>query len=288
MKLKNLQWKAALIAAVTALSVWSFYPPQERIKLGLDLKGGIHLVMRVNTDDAIVAVTDEVSGMLTQQMDDKSIPFQSAERAGAGSISVTGVDLNQDSAFRQMVTTSFPTWDVRSLGSGSWELSLRPADVAVLRAETVTQAIDTIRRRVDELGVAEPVIVPHGDTGDQILVQLPGFDDVTRAKELIRSTAKLELRMVRGAGLSEDQLLAGRAQPPGTEILPGEPDAAGDRIYYLVDRTPVVTGRDLKNARRSLDYATNTPNVSFTLKPDAARRFQQATRENIGSSESCR
>ncbi len=279
---KNLQWKAALIAAVTALSIWSFYPPQEKIKLGLDLKGGIHLVMRVNTDDAIVAVTDEVSGMLAQQMDDKSIPFQSAERAGAGKISVAGVDINQDSAFRQLVTANFPTWDVRSLGSGNWELSLRSADVAVLRAETVTQAIDTIRRRVDELGVAEPVIVPHGDTGDQILVQLPGFDDVTRAKELIRSTAKLELRLVRGAGLSEDQLLSGRAQPPGTEILPGEPDAGGDRMYYLVDRTPVVTGRDLKNARRSLDYDTNTPNVSFTLKPEAARRFQQTTRENIG------
>jgi preprotein translocase subunit SecD len=279
---KNLQWKAALIAAVTALSIWSFYPPQEKIKLGLDLRGGIHLVMKVNTDDAIVAVTDEVAGMLAQQMDDKSIPFQTAERTGTGTISVAGVDINQDSAIRQLVTASFPTWDARSLGSGSWELALRPADVAVLRAETVTQAIDTIRRRVDELGVAEPVIVPHGDTGDQILVQLPGFDDVTRAKELIRSTAKLELRMVRGAGLSEDQLLAGRAQPPGTEILPGEPDAGGDRIYYLIDRTPVVTGRDLKNARRSLDYDTNTPNVSFTLKPEAARRFQQTTRDNIG------
>ncbi len=135
---------------------------------------------------------------------------------------------------------------------------------------------------MDELGVAEPVIAPHGDTGDQILVQLPGFDDVARAKELIRSTARLELRMVRGAGLSEDQILAGRAQPAGTDILPGAPDAGGDRVYYLVDRTPVVTGRDLKNARRSLDYETNTPNVSFTLKPEAASRFQQVTRENIG------
>jgi preprotein translocase subunit SecD len=192
------------------------------------------------------------------------------------------VDINRDADFRRVVETRFPSWEVRSEGSGSWELSLRPADVAALRVETVTQAIDTIRRRVDELGVAEPVIVPHGDTGDQILVQLPGFDDVTRAKELIRSTAKLELRLVRGVGLSEDQLLAGRAQPPGTEILPGEPDAGGDLVYYLVDRTPVTTGRDLKNARRSIDYNTNTPNVSFTLKPEAARRFQETTRENIG------
>ena len=279
---KNLQWKGALILVVTALSVWAFYPPEEKIKLGLDLKGGIHLVMKVNTNDAIVAVTDEIAGMLTQQLDDQSLSFGSAERAEPGKISVTGVDINKDGDFRRLVERSFPAWEARSLGSGSWELTIKPQEMAVLRAETVTQAIDTIRRRVDELGVAEPVIVPHGDTGDQILIQLPGFDDVGRAKELIRSTARLELRLVRGAGLSEDQLLGGRAQPPGTEILPGPPDAGGDRIYYLVDRTPVVTGRDLKNARRSLDYQNNTPNVSFTLKPEAASRFQQVTRENIG------
>jgi preprotein translocase subunit SecD len=279
---KNLQWKAGLIVLVAALSIWAFCPPQEKIKLGLDLRGGIHLVMRVNTDDAVVAVTDEVAGMVAQQLDGQSIAFQSAERVEPGKISVTGVDINRDSDFRRAVETSFPSWEVRGLGSGSWELTLRPAELAVLRAETVTQAIETIRRRVDELGVAEPVIVPHGKEGNQILVQLPGFDDVARAKELIRSTAKLELRLVRAVGLSEDQLLSGRPQPPGTEILPGVPDAGGDRMYYLIDRTPVITGRDLKNARRSLDYDTNTPNVSFTLKPEAASRFQQATRENIG------
>ncbi len=279
---KNLQWKAVIILLVTGLSIWAFSPPREKIKLGLDLKGGIHLVMKVNTEDAIVAVTDEIAGMLGQELDSRSISFGSAERAEAGRISVSGVDINKDSEFRTAVETNFPQWDVRSLGSGSWELTLKPPEISVLRAETVTQAIDTIRRRVDGMGVAEPVIAPHGDTGDQILVQLPGFDDVARAKDLIRSTAKLELRMVRGAGLSEDQVLGGRPLPPGTEIVPGEPDAAGDRTYFLVERTPVVTGRDLKNARRSIDYETNTPNVAFTLKPDAASRFQQATRENIG------
>jgi len=278
---KNLQWKAGLILLVTGLSIWAFYPPAEKIKLGLDLRGGIHLVMKVNTDDAIVAVTDEVAGMLTQLLDEQSISFASAERAQPQRISVTGVDINKDAAFRQLVQGSFPAWEARSLGSGTWELVLRPAEVAVLRAETVTQAIDTIRRRVDEIGVAEPVIVPHGDTGDQILIQLSGLRRRGRAKELIRSTAKLELRLVRGAGFSEDQVLQGRAQPPGTEILSGV-DPGGNKTYYLIDRSPVVTGRDLKNARTSIDYDTNTPNVSFTLKPEAASRFRQVTGENIG------
>jgi preprotein translocase subunit SecD len=279
---KNLRWKAAVVLLVTGLSIWAFYPPQEKLKLGLDLRGGIHLVMKVKTEDAMVTVTDEVVGMLTELLDDESIAFASVERVEPQRISVAGLDINKDAAFRKLLETSFPAWEARSLGSGNWELTLKASEVAVLRSETVVQAIDTIRRRVDELGVAEAVIVPHGDTGDQILVQIPGFDDVARAKELIRSTARLELRMVRAAGLSEDQVLGGRPQPPGTEILPGSPDAAGDRLYYLVDRTPVVTGRDLKNARRSLDYETNTPNVSFTLKPEAAGRFQQVTRDNIG------
>jgi preprotein translocase subunit SecD len=279
---KNLQWKGALILLVTGLSIWSFYPPREKIKLGLDLRGGIHLVMKVNTDDAIAAVTDEVASMLEQQLDDAGITFESVERSSPGTSTVTGVDINRDSEFRRLVETNAPSWEVRSLGSGGWELTLKPAEIATLREETVTQAIDTIRRRVDALGVTEPVIVPHGDAGDQILVQLPGFDDVARAKDIIRSTAKLELRMVRNVGLSEDQLVAGGAQPAGTEILPGEPDAGGDRYYYLVERTPVVTGRDLKNARPSTNFEDNTPSVSFTLKPDAASRFQQATRDNIG------
>lgn len=280
---KNLRWKAVLIVAVIAGSIWAFYPPQEKIKLGLDLKGGIHLIMKVNTDDALNAVTDEVTGLLSKQLDDQSISFGKMERKAPGIIDVSGVDINKDSDFRNVVETNFSTWDVRSLGSGTWELTLKPSEITTLRKETVEQAIDTIRRRVDELGVSEPLIAPHGSQGNQILVQLPGFDDVARAKELIRSTAKLELRMVRSRGLSEEQLLDSRPQPPGTEILTGVSETGGaDKVYYLVDRVPVITGRDLKNARRSLDYKTNTPDVSFTLKPEAAGRFQKETRENIG------
>jgi preprotein translocase subunit SecD len=279
----NLRWKLLLILGIIGACLWSFYPPQEKIKLGLDLKGGIHLVMKVNTGDAVNAVTDEVSLVIQNLLDGESISFQSVEKQGEGRLLVTGVDINKDADFRRLAQTNLPAWDVLSLGSGSFELSLRAAELNVLRQETVTQAIETIRRRVDELGLAEPVIVPHGDEGNQILVQLPGFDDVVRAKELIRSTAKLELRMVRSVGLSQDQILASGSQPPGTEILSGVAEGSGtDRLYYLVDRVPVITGRDLKYAKRSLDYESNTPNVSFTLKPEAAGRFQVETRANLG------
>jgi preprotein translocase subunit SecD len=280
---KNLRWKAILIVVIAGLSAWAFIPPEEKIKLGLDLKGGIHLIMKVNTEDAANAVTDEVTGTLSQLLDDESIPFGSVAKEAPGKLAVSGVDVNKDSELRRLVDTNLPAWELRSLGSGNFELTMRPAEMAVLAEETVAQAIETIRRRVDELGLAEPVIVPHGDRGNQILVQLPGFDDVARAKDLIQSTARLELRMVQATGLSEDQVLGRRPQPPGTEILPGvADDGSGDRMYYLVETTPVITGRDLKYAKRSIDFDTNTPNVSFTLKPEAASRFQKVTRENIG------
>jgi preprotein translocase subunit SecD len=279
----NLRWKLLLILAIVAGSLYSFYPPKDKIKLGLDLKGGIHLVMKVNTGDAVNAVTDEVATVIQSLLDGESVSFSNVEKQGEGKLLVSGVDINKDADFRRLAQTNLAAWDVQSLGSGNFELTLRAAELAVLRQETVTQAIETIRRRVDELGLAEPVIVPHGDEGNQILVQLPGFDDVVRAKELIRSTARLELRLVRAVGLSQDQLLASGAQPPGTEILSGPAERSGtDRVYYLLERAPVITGRDLKYAKRALDFETNTPNVSFTLKPDAAGRFQQTTRASIG------
>ena len=276
---KNLRWKAVLILTVVAGCSWAFYPPEEKIKLGLDLKGGIHLIMKVNTIDALNAVTDELAGNLERVLDDESIAFANIEIVEPGKLVVAGLDANQGSEFRRLIDNGYPAWDVRSLGSSDFELEMRSAELAILQEDTVTQAIETIRRRVDALGVAEPVIAPHGDRGSQILVQLPGFDDVARAKDVIKSTAKLELKIARSMGLSEDQF---QPQPPGTEIVPGEADEAGNKTYYLLERTPVITGRDLKNASSGIDNQTNRPDINFTLKPEAAGRFRTATQENLG------
>ena len=281
----NMKWKALLIALVMMVFGWSMYPPQEKIPLGLDLRGGIHLIMKVNTVDAVRAVTDETVDALGTLLDDESISFQAIESEEPAQIRVSGLDINQDQAFRALIETNFLSWDPTRPEPGVWELRMRGAELNRVREETVAQAIETIRRRVDALGVAEPVIAPHGDQGDQILVQLPGFDDVARAKEIIRSTAKLELKLVEaGPAASRERLLQGREQPPsGSEILPGASQTgAADQVFYLVEHVPVITGRDLKNARQSIDYETNTPNVSFTLQPEGANRFRRATQANLG------
>jgi preprotein translocase subunit SecD len=156
-----------------------------------------------------------------------------------------------------------------------------------LRNQAVTQALQTVERRVNDLGVAEPIVAPYGAAGNQILVELPGVSDVNRAKEIIRSTALLELKLVEdGPSPSREALLASRNNvvPPDLEVLPGsEATAPSERaatVYYLVRRVPVVTGRDLRNARPGLDE-NNRPAVNFSLNQEGAAKFGTATAQNI-------
>jgi preprotein translocase subunit SecD len=150
-----------------------------------------------------------------------------------------------------------------------------------LRDESVIQARQTIERRVNELGVAEPSIAQQGQNGDQILVQLPGVTDVERAKSIIGSPGMLELKIVeQGPSSAKEDLTLGQ----GMEVIPGTSAAAGSAgttVYYMVRKVAAVTGRDLRNARPTLDE-NNLPAVSFTLNQDGARKFGAATSANIG------
>ena len=153
-----------------------------------------------------------------------------------------------------------------------------------MREQTVVQAQDTIDRRVNELGVAEPNISRYGQSGDQLLVQLPGVTDVNRAKEIIRSTALLELKLVEaGPSSSREALLQahGGKVPDDMEIVTGAATEGGGTSYYLVRKVAAVTGQDLRNARPSLDE-NNRPAVAFSLTNEGARKFGKVTGENVG------
>src|SRR5688572_22158641 len=193
---KNLKWRILIILAIIALSVFAFYPPDQKIKLGLDLKGGVQLVMRVVTDDALRLEAQTSSERLAEQLKTANIPVTSVNVVSPTSFSVT-IPPEQDGAFRASpALVELETNYERSSGSGgTYTFSLRPNIVVNLREDTVNQALQTIERRVNELGVAEPVIARHS-AADQILVMLPGVTDVNRAKEIIRSTAQLELKLV--------------------------------------------------------------------------------------------
>ena len=154
------------------------------------------------------------------------------------------------------------------------------------RNEAVRQALQTIERRVNELGVAEPIVALHGSAGDQILVQLPGVTDVERAKNIIQSTALLELKLVeQGPAPTREALVPTGTVPPGLEVVSGLSDVTGgDRpstVYYLVRRVAAVSGRDLRNARPTLDE-NSQPAIGFSLNQEGARKFREVTGQNVG------
>ncbi len=276
---KNLGLKGVLLLALVGVLGLVSWPPRDKLVLGLDLQGGIHLVMRVQTDDAVRVLTDETAEQFAERLDDEAIAFADTRTDAPGRITLLDLDPGRSGDVRQIVELSWPQWDLRSVGGADWAFTLRANEEIVIRSQTVEQAMETIRRRVDELGVTEPVITTHGNTGDQILVQLPGYEDVERAKEIIRATAQLELRLVEaGPMLFETDLPpANSAVENLVTILP-----TGESAWYQVERIPAITGRDLRNARQGIDFQTNTPNVEFSLHADGASRFRDFTTQNLG------
>jgi preprotein translocase subunit SecD len=284
---KNLRWRIILILAVVGLSIWAFVPPDQKVKLGLDLKGGVHLVLSVQTDDALRLETNLTAERLRESLDMDNIRYTKIEATSHTSFVVEGI---QDAgAFQDKAIEAADAMFTRSPGAGgSYTFTMRPNIANQLADQAVTQAIETIERRVNELGVAEPIVARHG-ARDRILVQLPGVDNVQRAKDLISSTALLELRLVEGGPYPTREAAlqsVGNSLPGDSEILPGRVDGegvdgSGGTGFYVIKKTAVVAGNDLRSATASVDQY-NRPAVDFTLKPDPAARFGNFTGANIG------
>jgi preprotein translocase subunit SecD len=280
---KNLGWKVLVILAVTGLAVWSFTPPSRKVALGLDLKGGVHFVLGVQTDDALKLETETSAEQVRAVLRDAGVTVTTRATSFTEFL-VEGVAAANDQQFRtladQQVSLSF---DRESRGGGVYNFRMKPNIAVQRRAEAVTQAIQTIERRVNELGVSEPIVAPYGAAGNQILVQLPGVTDVVRAKSIISNTALLELTIVDGGpSMDRDSLLSSRGGqvPAGLEVLSGVSDVGG-QAFYLVRSAPAITGRDLRNARQTLDEY-NRPAIGFSLNTDGAAKFNRVTSENIG------
>ena len=295
--MQNLRWKLITIVAVLVVfGAVGVYPivaernnlpaPQwlkdRALKLGLDLKGGVHLVLRVQTDDALNLETQTEMERLRELLTSRNIAG-TVSQVNATAFKVEGVQGDQNAVFRE-VAAEVETNFARDAGSGgTYTFTIRPNVQLALREEAVDQARQTIERRVNELGVTEPSIAEQGSAGDQILVQLPGVSDVQRAKEIIQSTGFLELKIVERTGGTREELLTNGQMPFNMDVVPGSTGTPGDgsTIYYLVRRVAAVSGRDLRNARPSIDE-NGRPAVSFTLNPEGARKFGDVTSQNIG------
>ena len=257
-----------------------------QLKLGLDLKGGVHLVLRVQTDDALKSLTDSESERLRDELQKRNIPFTNIATVDVAHFRVDGVPPAQDAAFRQVAAEVQANFDRGSGVNGSYLFTMRPNIQVNSREEAVVLARQTIERRVNELGVTEPQIAQQGVNGDEILVQLPGVTDVEKAKSIIQSTGTLELKIVeQGPSPTREALLQNGQIPQGMDIVPGvssgAPGEAAGTVYYQVRKVAAVTGRDLRSARPTVDE-NNQPAVGFSLTPEGGRKFANVTAANIG------
>ncbi|MGB0035389.1 MAG: protein translocase subunit SecD [Candidatus Acidiferrales bacterium] len=266
----------------------------DRIRLGLDLKGGSHLVLQVQVDEAIGLHCDQTVDQLTKQLHEKNIGFGEISRMSDTQIAVRNVDSASLSKFRDLVSSQFAEWASAPLAGevNGFLLSMKPSVVADLRRETMDQSLETINRRINALGLTEPTVAFTGRGDNEILVQLPGEGDPTRAKSVIQAGGQLELKRVADEASYPSEAAAlgahGGILPAGTEIVPGRSDSTlsgqpPQQVFYILDRAPIVTGQDLRGA--SPAPSGNNPGqyeVRFQLSTAAAARFGPFTEANVG------
>ncbi len=288
---RTLLWRGLLILAVAVVCVALAYPPKKKINLGLDLRGGMHLVLQVHTEDALRAETDTDMARLIDLGKDKGAPGLQGRRTGDRQFVITAPTPEARDAASELVSKYLPRWQVQRQDE-NLVFTMTDTAAAEVRAAAVNQAKQTIDNRINAYGVTEPVI--QTASGNRIVVQLPGIDDADRVRKLIKSTAFLEFRIVRvpkgGGGMpSREELLAalGGSVPPDLEILEGdqrdrETQAVTGKYYYAVEKRRTVTGRDLSNARPGQGQF-GQPIVEFTLKPAGADAFGELTGKNVGS-----
>ena len=293
---KNLRWKILTIFAVlvvfTGIGVYPLLAQHyhwplpgwleaKALKLGLDLKGGVHLEMRVNTDDALKISTTTISERLRESMAAAGVTGLTITVTSPNTFRVEGVPQANDSQFRASADeVAGENYNRNPLAGGSYEFRMKESVERTLRNDAVEQAMQTIDRRVNALGVTEPSIARQSNA-ERLLVQMPGLTDVARAKEIIRSTAILEFRLVEaGPAAREDLLKQYNGTLPGDmEMLPGAGSEAGQ--FYVVKKVAPVTGQDLRVAKPGLDE-NNQPAVMFELKSAGAANFGKLSGENLG------
>ncbi len=281
---KNLRWKILVAVAVPALAIVAIVPPSKKIHLGLDLQGGIHMILRVKTDDALRVQTDTSAAQYHEALRAANIPANAPKVIDLVAFSIDGVPPASDQQARTLADQQFVDYDRETL-SGVYTFRMRENIQILRRNEAVTQALQTIERRVNELGVSEPVVARYGSTGDQIVVELPGVSNTARAKDIIGQTALLALHLVDAGPMPDQAALLANHQgqvPPDMLVVGGSVSQTDPTTsYFLVRKVPAVTGKNLRTARQVPDEF-NQPAVSFTLNSEGVAKFSQVTAANVG------
>src|SRR6202046_2260289 len=263
----------------------------DRIHLGLDLKGGIHLVLQGMVNEAVSAETDNAVARIQADLQQGGFPARSVLKPDPKQpavIEVQGTPAAKASDVRNLLDSRYGNqYTVSSEANNSWTLTMKQTEVQSIQQHAVQQSIDTIGTRINSLGVAEPTIQEYNLGTNQILVELPGGDDLSRVRDIIQSTARLEIHLVVGGPFPTEQAAAqslGGTVPPEDIVMAyggTEPELQGQ--YYVLQRLPIVAGDDFRDAQPAVDE-NGRPDATFILTRNAGDRFYQFTSTNIGKS----
>jgi preprotein translocase subunit SecD len=294
---KSIRWKILLIIGVLGLCLFLALPLGEKINLGLDLRGGMHLVLKVKTDKAIEMYTDQRIEGLKTELKDLSVSFDSISKPKRATgedgntqwvedtIIVKNIRFEDKQKIEDYLDKNFVAWNV-SYSAKELKIKMKEIEKRKMKNSIVNQSIENIRNRVDKYGVAETGIQRQGLRGDseEILVQLPGIDDEERVKEIITTTALLEWKhVVSGPFDSKEEALAkyDGFLPDDLVLHTSNPRTMGKKAFYVLRRANVITGNEINRASRANDR-NGLPAVGFLLKGSGASRFEAYTSKNIG------
>ena len=285
---RGIAWKIVLIVAVLIGFTVPIIPTKntpEPIRRGLDLKGGTHLVMRVNVGDATRLEIDQAMEAIKTQSAKQSLPAPTVRRANDTAFLVVPPAGVSTAEYERVAKDYTPSFDLSHTAEGAVLFKMKPSAQAAIERDTIEHSVETIRNRVDALGVTEPLIAP--ESGNRIVIQLPGVDDPARVKDIIKTTAVLQFRLVEGEPSTDPKTIM-QSVPPNmqndVDVLPGNDEDALGRVtgvkYFAVRKSVPVTGTDLKNARVQKGRL-GEPTVGFSLTPDGGRKFGDLTGANV-------
>jgi preprotein translocase subunit SecD len=303
---KNLKGKTAFIVALLVVFCYGFLgiphgvtpaalkqALTDHIKLGLDLQGGIHLVLKVHVEEAVGSTTDRDVQRIEDDLQKAGITGQAVHKldpvAHPEQITISGIPPEKASDARALLDgNDYSGYDVSTNPDRSEKLTMKPGAIRTLETSTLDHSIETITDRVNTLGVSESTVQPYGLGDNEILVELPGISDPEKVEDAIKSTSKLEIYPVVSGPYESDQAAMTALNdivPPEDQLLHGNGTPNSPDEVYLLERASVVEGTDFRDAQPGVDQ-NNRPNLTFTLTTEAGDRFYKYTEAHSKDSAS--
>jgi preprotein translocase subunit SecD len=281
---KECQRKALAYIIIILMPISLLISCKNQINEEGSLKEGTRLVFQAMINEGIDFETDYKIEILRDSFNGRKIDYEMILEGESGQFTIEGISPEQEMEIKAVIDNECPDWNY-SFSQNAVTLSLKPEAAEHIKNLSFDQTFVTLRKRLEELRIKKAIIKKHEEKADQIIIELPPLEYIDRIISIIKTTAHLEIKLVKGGPAQSKEMLlemyAGEVSD-GYEVLQGDPKRT-EGAYYLVNRVPVISGRDIKESQKDVD-PNNMPAVLFILTKEGAEKFSRFTKENIGKS----